>query len=96
MDIEGRTVLVLGGAGLVGAAVCRELLGHAPARLVVASRRRHKAQSCVAALRAEFPDTRSLIVPAWGDVFVRAEWQGDEAVGRGELLADTARRRRWP
>lgn len=94
MDIAGRTVLVLGGAGLVGAAVCRELLEHAPARLVVASRRREKAHSGVAALRAEFPDTPSLIVPAWGDVFVRAEWQGEAPLGRGELLADAARRRR--
>ena len=37
MDIRGKNALVLGGFGLVGSAVCRELLVHEPAQLVVAS-----------------------------------------------------------
>ncbi len=40
MDIQGKSALVLGGFGLVGIAVCRELLAHNPAQLVVASLRK--------------------------------------------------------
>lgn len=38
MDIEGKSALVLGGCGLVGSAVCRELLLQQPAVLSVVSR----------------------------------------------------------
>ena len=94
MQIEGKNTLVLGGAGLVGMAMCRELLALRPARLVVASRRRHKAQQAASRLVSEFPDSPAHIAPIWGDVFVRTEWQGEDDIGRTQLLADPDKRRR--
>ncbi len=94
MNIEGKSALVLGGAGLVGAAVCRQLIAEAPARLIVAARRKSRAEQAVEALRAECPDAPVAITPAWGDVFLRADWQGDGAVSRTDVLADPGRRRR--
>ncbi len=94
MDIEGKNILVLGGCGLVGIAVCRELLMQQPAVLSVASRRREKAERAVRQLQAEFPEASTRILPVWGDVFLRAEWQADDIPARTDILADPAKRRR--
>ncbi len=96
MDIRGRNLLVLGGYGLVGTAVCRAALAHEPARLVVASLRRREAESAVETLRADFPKSGTRILPAWGDVFLRAEWQepSDGRHPREAVLADAAMRQR--
>lgn len=79
---------------MVGRAVCSELLAHGPGRLVVAARRAHKAQRAVEALRAEHPGAPVELVPAWGDVFLRAEWQTEAGDARAAVLADPERRRR--
>lgn len=94
MNIEGRTILVLGGGGMVGGAVCRCLMEHHPARIVVAARREAKARSAAGQLRAELPDSDTLFVPVSGDVFLRAEWQEAEGNARAAALADPDRRRR--
>ncbi len=94
MDVAGSNVLVLGGAGLVGRAVCRELLAEKPACLVVAARRERRAREAVAALRREHPDAVTDIVPAWGDVFLRADWQAKGGGARAAVLEDAARRAR--
>jgi NAD(P)-dependent dehydrogenase (short-subunit alcohol dehydrogenase family) len=94
MDIKGKNALVLGGAGLVGVAVSRELLAQRPACLVVASRQRSRALEAAQRLRAEFPDAPTRIVSAWGDVFVRADWQREEGHPRATALADPGKRRR--
>ncbi|MDH3858191.1 MAG: NAD-dependent epimerase/dehydratase family protein, partial [Gammaproteobacteria bacterium] len=94
MNIEGRKVLVLGGAGMVGVAVCRRLMRHHPASLVVAARREAKAHGAAERLAADFADSDTRIIPIWGDVFLRTEWRdaGDNA--RAVVLADPDRRRR--
>jgi hypothetical protein len=94
MQIRGKNALVLGGAGLVGMSVCRELLRHEPRTLAVAARRRGRAQEAAGQLQAEFPGVGTRILAAWGDVFMRAEWQVGDAAARDEVLADTAKRRR--
>ena len=96
MDIQGKSVLVLGGAGLVGMAVCRELLEHRPGRLVVAARRKAKASVAVEKLGADHPRTTTDIVACWGDIFIRADWQGDcgDLTPRTAALADPLKRRR--
>ncbi len=94
MDIEGKNTLVLGGAGLVGLAVCRKLLAQSPASLVVASRQRPRAQQATERLRAEFPQTSTRIIPLWGDVFIRSDWQTDDGHPRAAALADPEKRRR--
>jgi NAD(P)-dependent dehydrogenase (short-subunit alcohol dehydrogenase family) len=93
MDIAGKDVLVLGGHGLVGGAVCRELLAHGPARLVVASRRRANADAAVAQLRDEAGNAQTLLLPAWGDVFLRADGQEHDGLARSMVVADADRRR---
>ena len=94
MNIEGRNLLVLGGAGMVGVSVCRRLMRHRPASLVIAARREARACAAAERLAADFGDSDSRIIPVWGDVFLRAEWRdaGDNA--RAAVLADPARRRR--
>ena len=94
MEIEGKNVLVLGGGGMVGIAVCRLLLPYRPSQLVVASRNKSKARQAVVLLEAEFHESTTRIVPVWGDVFLRAEWRDDGAGARGAALADTDKRRR--
>ncbi|MDH3912272.1 MAG: hypothetical protein OEU09_13340 [Rhodospirillales bacterium] len=96
MDIEGKNVLVLGGAGLVGTAVCREMLALRPACLVLASRQKSRAQAAAEALRAESLAPVPRMIPVWGDVFIRAEWQtpAQGAHPRAAALKDPERRRR--
>ena len=43
MDIRGKNILLLGGSGLVGLAIARDLLPHSPARVVIAALRRDEA-----------------------------------------------------
>ena len=56
MNIENRKVLVLGGYGLVGMAVCREMLEREPARLQIHSLRPEEAEEARRELAAEFPE----------------------------------------
>lgn len=85
MDIEGKNVLVLGGFGLVGSAVCRTLLAERPARLVVASLLQAEAEAAVEQLRRDFAGAPTDILPLWGDIFVRAEYKD---IPRRQLMAD--------
>lgn len=80
MNIKGTTVLVLGGAGMVGRAVCRELIDEEPARLVVASLYEHDVRSSIESLTEEYHRKSALrpqplapieFVPEWGNIFVR-------------------------
>jgi len=72
MEIQGRTILVLGGYGLVGMAVCRELIPRRPQRLIVSSLLEDEARKAVHRLHDEFPESDVELIPAWGNVFVRA------------------------
>jgi hypothetical protein len=71
MQIEGRKVLVLGGAGLVGMAVCRELLARRPRELQVHSLRPGEVDEALAALTPEAGGTR--LSGSSGDLFGLAE-----------------------
>src|SRR3989304_974051 len=93
MDIRGKNALVLGGFGLVGRAVCRELLAHDPARLVVTSLRKEEVEQALAELKAEFPKSPTKFMAAWGDIFLRAEWQTDNP-SRAALMGDATKRKR--
>jgi len=74
MDIRGKTVLVLGGWGLVGLAVCRKLMEEQPRRMIVTSLLREEALEALETLREEFPATaRTFFVPWWGNIFVREQ-----------------------
>src|SRR5688572_12157742 len=71
MEVKNRRILVLGGAGLVGMAVCRELLRQSPAAVIVGSIDEPSAREAVEVLRQEHPQTRAELIPAWGNLFVR-------------------------
>jgi hypothetical protein len=76
MEIIGKKVLVLGGWGLVGSAVCRELMKHNPAKIFVSSLRKHEAEDAVQQLQKEFPNVPSTTFePKWGNIFARNEWK---------------------
>lgn len=82
MNIHGTTVLVLGGGGMVGRAVCRELIKRNPARIIVCSLVEDESRQAIASLQEEYERTRSLrpedvepieFLPEWGNLFVREE-----------------------
>ncbi len=72
MDIKDRTVLVLGGAGLVGMAICRRLVEEKPKCIIVTSLLQSEAQEAVKILRKEFLNLpKNFFTPWWGNIFVR-------------------------
>lgn len=89
MDISGSGVLVLGGAGLVGGAICRKVLVHRPAALTVAA----LTEAETSAAMRELGDPGGIRVEArWGNVFVRREFKD---LDRRQILDDPARRDRF-
>jgi NAD(P)-dependent dehydrogenase (short-subunit alcohol dehydrogenase family) len=91
MDIAGKTILVLGGWGLVGSSVCRRLLAEHPARLVITSLAEREAREAVALMQKEHPDSNTTFVPWWGNIFGRMD---ERETSREDLLADPAVRSR--
>lgn len=67
MKIEGRKALVLGGYGLVGTAVCRELIGQRVGEIQIHSLRAEEADEARAELAPEAGDTRLSV--SSGDIF---------------------------
>lgn len=67
MEIKGKKILVLGGYGLVGMAVCRELLIRKPGRIIVHSLRQDESEQAMVELKQESEHTE--ITAASGDVF---------------------------
>ena len=83
-----RTILVLGGAGLVGSQIVREIARELePERIVVASLFRGEVREFLHDVRREFP--RVDFVGAWGDVFVRQEFMEEN---RRRLMQVKSRR----
>lgn len=74
MDIQGKTVLVIGGWGLVGSAVCRKFMEENPRRIIVTSLNRREAEEAVDALQHDFPHAgKGFFIPWWGNIFLREE-----------------------
>jgi hypothetical protein len=72
MEIKGKRILVLGGYGEVGSAVCRQLLIYEPEMLVLTSLREHEAVTAVQELKAENSQACE-IKYEYGNLFVRYE-----------------------
>jgi NAD(P)-dependent dehydrogenase (short-subunit alcohol dehydrogenase family) len=89
MELKGSTVLILGGAGLVGEAVARALLAQGPKRIVVAGLTKEEADESVNDLLEEFGGGEAVIEGFWGDLFVPTD-QKDRP--RGEVLDDPVSR----
>lgn len=76
MQITGAKVLVLGGWGLVGSAVCRKIMTHSPAKLIVTSLKENEAKDAVEQLKKEYKSVDSNTFEArWGNLFTRNEWK---------------------
>jgi NAD(P)-dependent dehydrogenase (short-subunit alcohol dehydrogenase family) len=86
MDIAGKTILVLGGWGLVGSSVCRKLLAEKPARLIVTSLAQSEADEAADDLRRRLDPHGDTTIVSWaGNIFGRTEHRFRS---REELLAD--------
>lgn len=95
MDIQGRTIVLLGGSGLVGLAIARDLLPHRPQRIVIAALRRDEAEEGVRELSSHPAAEGVELVPEWGDVFLRPGRRNESRrdvlrsdEGRAEVLDD--------
>ncbi len=80
MVIKGSKVLVLGGWGLVGMAVCKRLIDEGASELIVLSLEKWQAEEAVSDLKKV---TSVNLVPVWGNMFVRASLKD---LGRNEIL----------
>lgn len=97
MTIENKTVLVLGGWGLVGSAVARKLVPQNPKRIIITSLRKEEAYEQVEKLKVEFPKTeKDFFIPWWGNIFVRYEFKDEDRIAllenprkRKILMSDT-------
>jgi len=91
MDIANKTVLVLGGFGLVGSAVARKLVPENPKKIIITSLFPSEAEEAVKKFSEEFPDKRKdFFIPYAGDIFVRDEFKFEN---RLSLLSDPAKRK---
>lgn len=91
MDIQNKTVLVLGGWGLVGNAVIRKLIPEKPKRIIVTSLKKEEAEEEVAKLEKEFPTLpKNYFIPWWGNIFVRYEYKD---MNRTDLLNNPVTRK---
>lgn len=85
---QDRCVLVMGGAGLVGAQIVRTIARQiVPQRIVVASLFRGEVREFLHDVRKEFPHIE--FIGAWGDVFVRTDFMLER---RLRLMQSRARR----
>jgi hypothetical protein len=90
MDIHNKSILVLGGWGLVGSAICRRLIAEKPARMIITSLRESEARDAVAVMRKEYPSApKDFFVPWWGNIFTRHEFKD---LSREEILTDPVKR----
>jgi NAD(P)-dependent dehydrogenase (short-subunit alcohol dehydrogenase family) len=93
MDLRNRTILILGGSGLVGHAIARRLLAHGPRRLVLVGLFEDQLRTAADSLAADRGATAIDI--EWGNVFLpvaaarveRSAALADPAL-RGEMLED--------
>lgn len=89
MQIEGKRVMILGGWGLVGSAICRELVGMRPSSITLTSLLEWQAKDAVRQLELEFPECVTKFSCEWGNIFGRAD---SKDLSRKHVLDDDALR----
>lgn len=87
MEINGKNVLVLGGWGLVGTAICHQLFEKKPKSIIIASLTRSQAESACQDLQKTAGDIE--LIPKWGNIFVRSELKD---LTRNEILENRENR----
>ena len=101
MDLKNKSVLVLGGFGLVGQAVIKRMM-HAPhgalakaegegrpSHIVITSLARSEAEEAVKYFQELYKDTETTFEPFWGNLFVREAWKD---LARDAILSDAEKR----
>jgi len=68
MELRDKTILILGGSGLVGRAITRRLLEHRPAKIVLVARYESEVQEAAQHFSRSAGGTE--IATAWGDIFL--------------------------
>lgn len=91
MEIRGKRALVLGGAGLVGQAICRELAGKGIGEIVISSLFEHESKEFADQLKMELGSKCPKLHAEWGNIFVSRELKD---LSRGELLDNPVYRER--
>jgi NAD(P)-dependent dehydrogenase (short-subunit alcohol dehydrogenase family) len=91
MDIQGSRVLILGGSGLVGLAIAREILPLEPAQVVIAALTEAEVREGIDALRPIAGNAE--LVAEWGNLFTPSALKHasrdtvlDDAQSRGAML----------
>lgn len=87
MELRHKTVMILGGSGLVGQAVARRVLAQGPVHLVLVALYEDELRETARALEPHRGESRIDI--EWGNVFLPA---AVAQLDRGQVLADAARR----
>ncbi len=83
-----RTILLLGGAGLIGTQIARQIAREIiPEKIIIASLYQREVRETIAPLAKEFPGIQ--FVGVWGDVFVRADFTEER---RAVLMQSAAHR----
>jgi NAD(P)-dependent dehydrogenase (short-subunit alcohol dehydrogenase family) len=85
MNISGSRVLLLGGSGLVGMAIARELFPHVPARVILSGLTRVEAEQAAAELASEAAAHGVELAAAWGDIFLPVTLKDRR---RAEIMTD--------
>ena len=91
MEIRGSRILLLGGSGLVGMALARQLLPYRPALVVISGLTQEEAEGAVEELRANPASEGVEILPEWGDIFLPHDLKDRR---RGDIVADAEARGR--
>ncbi len=86
MDIKGSKVLVLGGWGLVGMAVCKKLIEFDVEEMIILSLEKWQAEEAVDILKKI---TNAKLVPEWGNMFVRSSIKD---LSRNEIIENEKNR----
>ncbi|MFB3070352.1 MAG: polysaccharide biosynthesis protein, partial [Gemmatimonadales bacterium] len=81
MDLENKTILILGGSGLVGGAIARRLLEFLPKKIVLVSLYEDEVRRAAESLQQDQGQTE--VEYTWGNVFLPSEVA---RLSRDELL----------
>jgi NAD(P)-dependent dehydrogenase (short-subunit alcohol dehydrogenase family) len=90
LTIEGKRILILGSTGLCGRAICRELLPHRPAEIILAGLFEPEVIEIADLFRKEFEAVGTTMRTEFGNVFMRTDYKD---LLRGDLMDDPAVRR---
>lgn len=75
--------MILGGWGMVGTSICRQLFTKKPTSITIASLLKEEAESACKELKNEAGSVE--LIPAWGNIFVREEMKH---LTREQILSD--------